>query len=127
MSIFPRRLKKQHIFRVSGTVKLNNTCLVREGKDIQYRHTLQVEKLRIHHMLLNLNYLNARKKKRDVMESVIHHGVTSIMCGCSEVIHCEPEQAALKTAGVHITAAQDPDSPWESGIIYLRITVSARV
>lgn len=61
------------------------------------------------------------------MESVIHHEVKSIICGCSEVIHCEPEQAGLKTAGPHITSAQDLDAPWESGIIYLRITVSAKV
>lgn len=102
--VFAGRLKKQHVFRVTG-VQFSSTTSAWSDWLKTYRpsthrpctHTLQVEKLRFHHMLMNPNYLNARGgKERDAMDSVIHHGVKSIICGYSEVKHCEPEQAAIK-------------------------------
>lgn len=43
-------------------------------------HILQMQKLRIHQMLLNPNYSKS----------------SSITCGYSEVMHCEPEPTDLK-------------------------------
>lgn len=60
----PRAEKATCVQSVWCTVGLNNTCLVQEVKNIRASGLQRGGKLRIHHMLLNANYLNAWKKKK---------------------------------------------------------------
>lgn len=127
MYIVVRRLKKQCAFTASGAQFSSTTRAWLKGYST-HAHTLQVEILRIHHMLLNPDYLNARKRERERCYGICHPS-------WSQIHHLWilwsdtpwTRVSSFKTAGVHITPAQDPGAPWESDIIYLRITVSAKV